>query len=635
MANQLAHRGPDGAGIWVCENSHVALGHRRLSILDLSENGAQPMHSSSGRFVLTFNGEIYNHTELRKKLGRHPWRGHSDTEVMLAAIEAWGLKQAVKEFRGMFAFALWDCNQRQLSLGRDRLGIKPLYYGWHNSVFLFGSELKALHAHPEFKAVVCPIALQNYTNYRCVPAPLSIFKNTYKLQPGTVLQLRNPTDRVAPEAYWSAEEVAMKGIGSPYLGSEFDCVNALEDVIGKAVSRRLVADVPVGTLLSGGIDSSLVTAMAQRLGSSRVKTFSVAFDEGEYDESNHAEEIAAYLGTEHTELTVTARGALDLIPSLPELYDEPFADSSQIPTHLIFALARQHIVVGLSGDGGDELFGGYSRYVKNMSRWERLVRFPMWSRHAIGRAAGRTPYQATKLFSDVSRVFGSGRQCAEFLHYRIRRTGAIAASADMSEFHQLTMAAHDWQDVRKSTSTSDVLGQGVTRWRLKDSSKMDSLQKMCLLDSLWYLPNDILTKVDRASMGASLEARVPLLDSDVFEFAWMLPTPMKLNGGSGKWILKLLLSRYVPLEMFDRPKQGFGVPIAAWLRRDLREWAEELLSHKQLSQHGFFDPEPMRQIWADLLAGNDLWQPYIWTLLMFQSWYEKWVAEPQLINTID
>lgn len=613
MANRIAHRGPDDHGEWADAEAGLVLAHRRLSILDLSLAGHQPMHSSSGRWVTAYNGEVYNHLALRAALeatGAAPaWRGHSDTETMLACIEAWGVEEALKRSVGMFALALWDRERRELWLARDRLGEKPLYYGWQGDSFLFGSELKSLRAHPAFDATVDRGALALLLRQNYVPDPHSIWKGIHKLPPGTWLKLHQGERDARPVAYWSLAEVAERGTSSPFEGSDAEALDELERLLGNAVQAQMVADVPLGALLSGGIDSTLITALMQTRSSRPVRTFTIGFGEEQYDESSHARGVAAHLGTMHTELHLTAGDALGLIPHLPIIYDEPFADSSQLPTHLVMKLASQHVTVALSGDGGDEFFGGYNRYRYLPQVWSSLGRLPGLVRGSVLAAAGLAP-------GILGSVIGA-TQFADKLR-KVRRL-FDGRPRGLDDLYVATVT--EW------TNFVGMVARGSVPPNLLDERERwpglaDPVARMMALDALTYLPGDILTKVDRAAMAISLETRAPFLDRDVVEFAWTLPMRMKLCDGKGKWPLRRLLDRHVPRALIERPKQGFGIPLDDWLRGPLREWAEALLSEDRLRREGYLLAAPIRAAWQQHLRGEASCGHRLWSVLMFQAWLE-------------
>lgn len=613
MADALQHRGPDDSGLWVDAAAEIALSHRRLSVLELTQAGHQPMLSGSGRYVLTYNGEIYNHLELRKLLSNGPsaaaWRGHSDTETLLAGIEALGLEETLKHCVGMFAFALWDRKERCLTLARDRAGEKPLYYGWQNGVFLFGSELKALRAHPAFNASIDRGALALLLRHNYVPAPYSIYQGIFKLPPGTWLQVRIGQCNIQPQSYWSLNDVAQRGTDQPFEGTDADAIDELERLLGKAVAGQQVADVPLGALLSGGIDSSLITALMQSRANRPVHTFTIGFEEKDYNEAAHARAIAEYLGTDHTELRLSADEALALVPKLPAVYDEPFADSSQIPTYLVMKLARQHVTVALSGDAGDEFFAGYNRYAFLPKVWRGLGYMPAAVRTSGLALAGMAPRVLERLvgvgqmrdkLDKLKRLFQHRPGCLDDLYLA---------------------AVSEWPDAAGLVVNGDIPPNFLDErkcWPRLD----DSVARMMALDTLTYLPDDVLAKVDRAAMAVSLETRAPFLDRDVMEFAWRLPMSMKLREGKGKWILRKLLDRHVPPALVDRPKMGFGVPLDQWLRGPLREWAGDLLEGNRLRKGGYLCPDAIEHTWKAHLHGEGSFGYRLWSVLMFQAWLE-------------
>ncbi|MCX7626809.1 MAG: asparagine synthase (glutamine-hydrolyzing) [Methylophilaceae bacterium] len=629
MADALRHRGPDDGGVWVDADAGLALGHRRLSILDLSPAGHQPMLSACGRWAIVFNGEIYNHLELREALAKVgaggtalTWRGHSDTETLLAAIETWGIRATLEKLVGMFAFALWDRQARTLTLARDRMGEKPLYYGWVKGALVFASELKAIRVFPGFDNAIERRALTLFLRHNNIPAPWSIYQNIWKLPPGCFVQFTaqdgTAVGQGRVETYWSLRYVAEAGLRGPFPGADAEAVEELERLLKQSLIGQMMADVPLGAFLSGGIDSSTVVALMQSLSSRPVKTFTIGFHEGEYDEAQHARAVARHLGTDHAEWYVTPRDALDVIPKLPTLYDEPFADSSQIPTHLVSILARRQVTVALSGDGGDELFGGYNRYFWEQSLWRKLSCVPLPLRRVAGSAVkSLSPAAWNRLYGIVHGLLPA--------RYRFRLPGdklhkaAALFAADRPEEIYLRLVSH-WED-----PAAVVIRGEEPRTPITDPSAWldcpDFEQRMMYLDAITYLPDDILVKVDRAAMGVSLETRVPLLDHRIVEFAWRLPLSMKIREGQGKWLLRQLLYKHVPKELIERPKMGFGVPIDHWLRGPLREWAEDLLAEERLRREGFFDPAPIRRRWAEHLSGQRNWQFLLWDVLMWQAWY--------------
>ncbi len=622
MTGAIAYRGPDSAGAWLEAEHKVALGHRRLAILDLSPAGEQPMISPSGRYVIVYNGEIYNHLELRERLAG-PWRGHSDTETLLAAIEAWGIEEALKQCAGMFALALWDRSEKALILARDRLGEKPLYYGWQGAgaeaAFLFSSELKALARHPAFRREIDRQALALFTRFNYVPAPHSIYAGIAKLVPGTFLTLRPGDASPAITPYWSAAEIAAAGAAAPLdIGPE-EAIDELERVLSKAVSQQMISDVPLGAFLSGGVDSSTIVALMQAQSSRPVKSFSIGFHDRAYNEAEHAGAVARHLGTDHEELYVQPEDALAVIPSLPAIYDEPFADASQVPTLLVSRLARRKVTVALSGDGGDELFAGYNRYRLAARNWGRISKVPRPLRRALAQGlVALSPEQWNKVAGAVAPILPASLRISlpgEKVHKAAR--GLASGSAD--ELYQGLVSS--WRD------PADLVIGGAEPATLAPATlaRLDALgtcERMMALDLLTYLPDDILAKVDRAAMSVSLETRVPLLDHRVVELAWRLPLDLKLRGGETKWVLRQLLYRHVPRALIERPKMGFGIPIDAWLRGPLKDWAEALIDERRLAGQGYFRPGPIRAAWDAHQSGRANMQYQLWAILMFQSWLE-------------
>ena len=630
MTDTLAHRGPDADGLWSAEG--VAFGHRRLSILDLSPAGAQPMLSTDGRFVIVFNGEIYNHLELRRRLEECSvspnWRGHSDTETLLAGIVYWGLDETLRRAAGMFAIALWDRREHQLSLARDRIGEKPLYWGWAGRALVFGSELKALVVHPDFFGETCREALAQYLRFAYVPAPRSIWRGVYKLEPGTILEIagqppaRAPIQPLRPgesydtlsiRRYWWLNEVIEEGARNP-LCDEREAIDELERVLDSAVRRQMISDVPLGAFLSGGVDSSTIVALMQAYSQRPVQTFTIGFDEAAFDESENAAAVARHLGTDHTALRVTAEQARGVIPDLPQLYDEPFADSSQIPTHLVSRLARSRVTVALSGDAGDELFGGYNRYFWGPRIWRKLDWMPYGMRQKIGQMIAAVPVSAWDKMGALGAALVAVRQPGDKAHKLAARLRDVGSLDDL--YRSLVS---EWP--------SAGMVQGLDR---EPGSMLDDpfpfvldrepVARMMAQDMRTYLPDDILCKVDRAAMGVSLETRVPFLDPDVIALSARLPMSMKIRSGTGKWALRQVLYRHVPPELIDRPKAGFGIPVGEWLRGPLRSWAEDLLSTDTLKRDGLIDPAPVAKAWSEHLSGRRDWTHRLWIILMLQAW---------------
>jgi len=620
MGTVIAHRGPDDSGTFHDNATGIALAFRRLAIVDLSPHGHQPMSSISGRYVIVFNGEVYNYEEIRKELGSALWRGHSDTEVMLAAIEHWGLEAAVKRFVGMFAFALWDGQERTLHLVRDRLGIKPLYYGRADEDFVFASELKSICQHPKFSAEIDRDALALYMRHNYVPGPHCIYQGLYKLRPGCILTLHATAAEPTVTPFWSAMDAAKQGMQLPFRGSDAEATEELHQKLLESVRLRMIADVPLGAFLSGGIDSSTVVALMQAQSSRPVKTFTIGFDEVEYNEAVYAKKVATHLGTDHTELYLTGKDALDVVPLLQAMYDEPFSDSSQIPTYLVSKLARQRVTVSLSGDGGDELFGGYNRYLLTRAIWNMVGKVPLPLRnmgailaHACSAGGIQKAFQLLQpLLPGVMRISNPqdrAQKIATYLRARNAEDVYLQACTHWEDPAQIVLQANEPDTFcRRFEEASEICGLE---------------QAMMLTDMVTYLPDDILVKVDRASMAVSLEARVPLLDHRVVEFALHLPLHFKIRNGTSKWLLRQVLAKYIPAELVERPKMGFGIPMGAWLRGPLREWAGDLLSSKNLVERGLLNPKIIRQRWQEHMDGSKNWQYLLWDVLMFQDWLLK------------
>jgi asparagine synthase (glutamine-hydrolysing) len=618
MSATIFHRGPDDSGVWVDAENGVALGFRRLAIVDLTPTGHQPMISHNGRYVIVFNGEVYNFNDLRNELTASglSFRGTSDTEIMLEAFCQWGVEEAVTRFNGMFAFALWDRKERLLHLVRDRLGIKPLYYGWAGTNFLFGSELKTLRAHPAFRGEIDRNSLALFLRHNCIPAPYSIYKDVFKLPPATILTLSAnfPDREMKPRPYWSSRAIAEEGTANPFTGSSNDAIEALDSLLRESIRLRMIADVPLGAFLSGGVDSSLIVALMQAQSRVPVKTFTIGFKEKGYNEAGYAKAVARHLGTEHTELTVSPQEAVDVIPLLPRLYDEPFSDSSQIPTYLVSALTRRHVTVSLSGDGGDELFAGYTRYLSGAQVLKMAGWLPLWSRKVVSKSLGLFPPTFWRSLGSQPVMRGQFTLLAN----KMQKVREVLNFGTPQELYR-GIVSH-WQDPSALLPGAQEPPTALTdpsRW----ANLSDFTQWMMYLDLITYLPDDILVKVDRASMGVSLETRPPFLDDHrLVEFAWRIPLSLKIKNGQSKWLLRQVLYRYVPQALIERPKMGFAVPIDDWLRGPLRDWSEALLDRKRLTEDGFFNPEPIRQKWEEHLAGKYDWQYYLWDILMFQAW---------------
>lgn len=615
MADMLRARGPDDSGAWVDAEAGIALGHRRLSVVDVSSLGHQPMQSSSNRLVLTYNGELYNGDELRLELekGGIRFRGHSDTEIVVEACAAWGVDVAVRRLSGMFAFALWDSEEKVLFLARDRVGIKPLYWGWQGTTLFFGSQLKAFRPHPGWRPEIDRDTVATYIRFGYVPSPYAIYKGMAKLNPGHIMRFDH-TGAPTISRYWNIDDSAAAGQHSRARFSDDDeAADDLERVLMDSVKRHMISDVPTGAFLSGGIDSSLVASLMQAESSRSIKTFSLGFCEAAYDEAIHARSVARHIGSDHTELYITPKDAIEIIPDLPDWYDEPFADSSQIPTFLVSRLARKDVTVALSGDGGDELFAGYNRYL-----WgDRLRRGLMWVptpvRGKIADVLGGIPSAFWDRVFTVVPVSRRPPQAGGKMH----KLAGLLAHSDREALYRHLVS--QWQKPEELLCGGNEMPTALDDAAL--SQRMpDYLSWMQLMDMRGYLPDDILTKVDRASMAVSLEARVPMLDPQVVDFAWSLPRNMKIRNGDSKWLLRRVLYRHVPKALVDRPKMGFGVPIGDWLRNELRDWAEDFLNLKRLEDGGIFNSAPVRQMWDEHVAERQNWQYPLWVILMFQAW---------------
>ena len=617
MTGSLRHRGPDDAGIWSDAEAGVALGHRRLSVVDLSAAGHQPMLSRDGRYAITYNGEVYGYAALRAELEARgvSFTGHCDTEVLVEAIATYGLEATVPRLIGMFAFAVWDRKERTLKLVRDRLGIKPLYWGQFGSLFFFGSELKALRAHPGWTPKIDRGAVAQFLRHSEIPAPRTIYEGVSKLAPGTILTLPwHGKPSIA--AYWSAREIARKGVANRIEGSDKELTDRLETLLADAVRLRMIADVPLGALLSGGVDSSTVVALMKAVNAGPVKTFTVGFDLPGYDESAHAETIARHLGTEHHTLTVTPQQALDVMPRLPEWYDEPFADSSQIPTYLISAMTRQHVTVALSGDGGDELFAGYSRYQAADRYAGGVHRWPRPLRKAFGAAITALSPQR---WDNLAPYLPARLRVPQFGDKLYKLANLMRANGADDSYRSIIT---HWQPAELMPDTAEP--DAIWADRSVNDDFPDLVERMQFFDLAGYLPDDILTKLDRASMAVALEARVPLLDHRVVEFAWSLPRRAKLREGTSKWLLRQVLYRYVPPALIERPKMGFAIPLAEWLRGPLRGWAEDLLDERRLRETGLVNTRRVRALWQEHLGGRGNYQHLLWDILMLEAWRARW-----------
>ena len=642
MSASLVHRGPDDSGVWLDAESGIALGHRRLSILDLSSEGHQPMMSADDRYVMVFNGEIYNHSELRTQLEKESgnitslaWRGHSDTETLLACFSHWGIEKTLERSVGMFAIALWDKQNRKLYLVRDRFGEKPLYYGWVGGAFVFGSELKALRKCKGFSNSVDRNVLALYMRYCYVPAPYSIYQNIYKLEPGCLLSIsigatKNPPSSAPKvsksnkefslERWWSLDALVSESAQHQIM-DEGEAIDMLETRLAEAIRLQSIADVPLGAFLSGGVDSSTIVALMQKHSSRPVKTFTIGFEEEGFNEAVYAKAVAKHLGTEHIELYISPSDGLSIIPNLPQLYDEPFADSSQIPTHIVCRQARSEMKVALSGDAGDELFGGYNRYFWAKRIWSKVSWLPRPLRLKLADSLRMISPANWDILAGLASTCIPGRKRMALLGDKVHKLASRLRNVrDLDDLY-LSLVS-EWSDpasvVRDAQEPLTLLNDRSTK-----PGRSDHEHRMMYWDSMTYLPDDILCKVDRAAMGVGLETRVPFLDHRVAELAWKLPLNMKIRNGQGKWVLRQVLDKYVPKTLIDRPKAGFGVPVGQWIRGPLSEWAEALLDEDRLKKEGYFNPGPIRQKWAEHKTGTFNWTPSLWSVLMFQAWLES------------
>ena len=618
MVREIHHRGPNDRGIWKNDEAGIGLAHARLSILDLSSAGHQPMHSASKNFVIVFNGEIYNHKNLRSELDSHShinWSGHSDTETLLAAIECWGLEKTLKKTKGMFAIALWDKRSEKLSLACDRIGEKPVYYGWVKGHFVFASELKAIKKFPNFKNPIDRNSLALFLRFNSIPAPHSIYQDIYKVEAGQIIQIQAESKQIQKHNYWSVEEVYKKGSLSPFSGSPEEAVNQLNKLLKSAISSQMQSDVPLGAFLSGGIDSSTVVALMQSQSNHKVNTFTIGFNDKEFNEAKHAEMVAQHIGTNHFDMYVSDNDALNIIPDLPNIYDEPFGDSSQIPTYLVSKFAKQKVTVALSGDAGDELFGGYNRYVFAERMFSKVVKTPKLVRQLM----------STTIFSIREERWHNllngllSKRFANTGNKLYKAANALSAKSIRDlHFKLVSQIENPSEWLIGSDEYKTALNDDVERF-----TELNSIEQMMAYDLITYLPADILTKVDRAAMAVSLETRVPFLDTDIIKFSASLPLNLKIRDGATKWVLREVLYKYVPKDLIERPKMGFGVPLAQWLRGPLKDWAESLLDEKRLHQEGFFDVEFVRNKWSEHLSGKRNWHHQLWNVLMFQAWLEK------------
>jgi asparagine synthase (glutamine-hydrolysing) len=625
MAATLAHRGPDATGVWTDAEAGVALGHRRLAVVELGAGGAQPMVSGSGRWLVAYNGEVYNHREVRRRLEQGGTQLHSgsDTEVLVAAVEQWGIDRALDACEGMFAAAFWDRRERHLHLVRDRFGEKPLYYGWVGQMFAFGSELKAICALPGFSAELDRHAVARYLRHNCIPAPDTIYQGFRKLLPGHLVTLTaasTPGQLPAQRCYWSVGEAVARARRHPLVASDAEMTDELETMLSDAVAARMVADVPVGAFLSGGIDSSTIVALMQQHTTTPVRTFTIGFADRAFDESAEAAAVAAHLGTEHTAVQIGDAEAVEVIGHLPDIWDEPFADVSQIPTYLVSRVARSEVTVSLSGDGGDELFAGYNRHAWLDRVWGRAATVPAGVRRTAGSALGRIPPSLVEGAGRATTILPVGWRVRNPSTKVVKLARVLAATDPEDAYRALTTHWAQWSSMvlgaaplgREEQGSSPVAGAGIT-------------EQMLWLDLVGYLPDDILAKVDRAAMAVSLETRVPFLDRGILDLAWRLPLDAKLRGGQTKWLLRQVLERHVPAKLVERPKMGFGLPIGAWLRGELAPWAEHLLDEGRLSRQGLLDPVPVRRAWELHRSGRRDLGYELWDVLVLQSWIDRWM----------
>lgn len=620
MGNAIIHRGPDAAGYWGDPGNGIQVCHRRLSVIDISEAGAQPMVSFGGRYVIAFNGEIYNYLKIKKEIENenfgYEWRGHSDTEVILRGFEVWGVEETLKKMIGMFAMALWDKVAKKLYLCRDRLGEKPLYYGWQGNSFFFGSELKSFLPHPHFNKVISAKAVSSFFKYNYVPNGLCIYSGIEKLKPGCFVEIHFESKEIKLQSYWNLKNI-VTAEKQPGNKSITEWTSDLEILLKDAVGQQMLSDVPLGAFLSGGIDSSVIVALMQTQSSQKVKTFSIGFGEEKFNEAIYARSVAKHLGTDHTELYVSSRDALHVVPDLPKIYDEPFADSSQIPTYLLAKLARQKVTVSLSGDGGDELFCGYDRYLQAGNTWNRLQYLPFNFRNGFGKLIlKKSSSKWDAWFNRYKSIIPSKFHLSHFGD-KIHKGANLLGTPNEFSFYDGFLT--HWQP--------DFIMSKNIKAEMYNFNGIDDLsliEKMMFLDTVTYLPNDILVKVDRAAMANSLETRVPFLDHRVVEFAWTVPMNLKMRDGKSKWLLRQVLNKYVPRQMIERPKMGFGVPLDSWLRGPLKEWSEHLLSDESLKKHGLLNNENVHSIWNAHIRGGRNWHYRLWDVLMFQSWYDEY-----------
>lgn len=618
MGALISHRGPDSSGIWVDQELGIGMCHRRLSIIDLSEAGHQPMLSKSKRFVIAFNGEIYNYQNIKDDLEKENptlWNGHSDTEIILEGFERWGVDETLAKMVGMFSISLIDRDNKLLYLIRDRAGEKPLYFGWQDSDFFFGSELKSFHVHPGFKKQICKDALADFFRYNYIPSNKSIYVGIKKLNPGTVYQYNFDTKEELEYSYWSINNLKPK---DKEIGTSENYVSQLDELLKKTIKDQMITDVPLGAFLSGGVDSSTIVAIMQEISTVPVKTFSIGFDEAEYDEAVYAKEVAKHLGTDHTELYVSPKDAMDVIPLLPKMYDEPFSDSSQIPTFLVAQLAKKQVTVSLSGDAGDELFGGYNRYLLTQNTWNKISKIPMPLRNMVSKSLLSIDAEKIDRVYNLTKIFVPKKfQFSNFGH-KAHKAAGVLNSRDISTLYQ-GLITH-WNP----ESIINGFNKKNQEYKFCIDKSISNIENMMLWDFQTYLPDDILVKVDRAAMSTSLETRVPFLDHRIIEFAMNLEIGQKIKNGTGKWLLREVLYKYVPKNLIERPKKGFGIPLDQWLRGPLKDWVYETLSESNLKKHGLLNIKKINKKVEEHMSRKYNWQYLIWDVLMFQSWYNEY-----------
>ncbi len=621
MNEKIRSRGPDDKGFWFSPECNIGFGHRRLSIIDLSKAGHQPMLSASGRYKIVFNGEIYNHKDLRKEISLErrifKWRGHSDTETLINGFDLWGIRKTIEKSTGMFSFAVWDKKDNALTLGRDRIGEKPLYYGWNGDSFLFASEIKALSIHPKFDPTLNLDALTLFFRHASIPAPYTIYKRIFKLRPGCLLTLSNSGKKEKIENYWPIDKIARSRQENVFKGSSDEAIKELKELLLKSINQQMISDVPLGAFLSGGIDSSLVVALMQSQSMKPVKTFSIGFHENQFNEVEQSRKVAKHLNTEHNDLMVSPKEAMAVIPDLPSVYCEPFSDSSQIPTLIVSKLAKKHVTVSLSGDGGDELFCGYKRYFDSKRLWQNLFWLPEFSRKFISKSILSI---APEKWNKLSKIFPQKYQTNNFAD-KLYKGADVFPSSSFNFFYRdfhLSNSRNPESIVIGGSEPNTIFSSGEIK-----HDNLDLIQKMMVFDQMFYLPDYILTKVDRAAMSMSLETRIPLLDHKIIEFSWSLPQSIKYRNGTTKWPLHQILYQYVPKKLVNRPKSGFSIPLSDWLRGSLRDWAEDLLDYNRIKDEGVLNTQKINLLWQEHVSGKRNWAQLLWSILMFQAWYQK------------